>query len=105
MLFGKYIDTVADKGAGIGAAAKKSWRIKENLKRYWQTEIWGSVFDLLLNPGMHVEGEEGSKMPVLKGMRRVREQMEDWLEGNCEKGTGLQAALRKLEYAVSQRRK
>ena len=105
MLFGKYIDTVADKGAGIGAAAKKSWRIRESLKRYWQTEIWGSVFELLLNPGSHLEGEEGTKMPILKGMRGVREQMEIWLEGNSERGVGLQAGIRKLEYAVAQRRK
>jgi checkpoint serine/threonine-protein kinase len=105
MLFGKYIDTVADKGAGIGAAAKKSWRIRESLKRYWQTEIWSAVFDLLLNPGLHVETEEGSKMPVLKGMKAVREQMEAWLEGNSERGTGLQMGIRKLEFAIAQRRK
>ncbi|TVY31682.1 Checkpoint serine/threonine-protein kinase, partial [Lachnellula subtilissima] len=82
MLFGKYIDTVADKSAGIGATAKKSWRIRESLKRYWQVELWGLAFDLLLNPGMHVEGEEGGRMPVLKGMRECREAMEAWLEGN-----------------------
>ena len=105
MLFGKYIDTVADKGAGIGAAAKKSWRIRESLKRYWQTEIWSAVFDLLLNPGMHVAGEEGSRMPVLKSIRGVRESMESWLEANCERGVGLQAGIRKLEYAISQRRR
>ena len=105
MLFGKYIDTVAEKGVGIGAIAKGKWRIRESLKRYWQTEIWGELFDLLLNPGMHVEAEDGSKMPVLKGMRSVRGQMEGWLEGNSEKGFGLQAAIRKLEIAVAQRRK
>ena len=105
MLFGKYIDTVADKVAGIGATAKKTWRIKESLKRYWQVEIWGGVFDLLLNPGMHLEGEDGMKMPISKGMRRVREQMEAWLENNCEKGIGLQAGIRKLEGQVGGRRK
>lgn len=105
MLFGKYIDTVADKSAGLGAAAKKSWKIKENLKRYWQTEIWSSAFDLLLNPGMHVESEEGSKLPVLKGMRSVRESMETWLETNCERGVGLQASIRKLESHLGARRK
>jgi checkpoint serine/threonine-protein kinase len=105
MLFGKYIDTVADKGAGIGAAAKKSWKIRETLKRYWQTEIWGAAFDLLLNPGLHVEGEEGMKLPVLKGMRSVREQMETWLEANSERGVGLQAGIRKLEAGISGRRK
>lgn len=105
MLFGKYIDTVADKSAGIGAAAKKKWRIKEGLKRYWQTEIWGRVFDLLLNPGMHVEAEEGSRLPVLRGIKDVREEMERWLEGNSEKGVGLQSLLRKLEWAVKERRR
>ncbi|TVY82985.1 Checkpoint serine/threonine-protein kinase bub1 [Lachnellula suecica] len=105
MLFGKYIDTVADKGAGIGATAKKSWRIRESLKRYWQVEIWGSCFELLLNPGMLVEGEEGSKLPVLRGLKNVREKMEAWLEGNSEKGLGLQAGIRKLEAALGDRRR
>ena len=105
MLFGKYIDTVADKKEGVPGAASKKWRIKEGLKRYWQTDIWGRLFDLLLNPGAHVEGEEGNKMPVLKGMRAVREEMEVWLEGNCERGVGLQSLLRKLEWAVRERRK
>jgi checkpoint serine/threonine-protein kinase len=105
MLFGKYIDTVADKGAGIGATSKKSWKIRETLKRYWQTEIWSAAFDLLLNPTLHVEGEEGAKLPVLKGMRGVREQMETWLEANSEKGAGLQAAIRKLEAGIAARRK
>jgi len=105
MLFGKYIDTVADKAAGIGAAAKKSWRIRESLKRYWQVEIWGQLFELLLNPGMHVEGEEGGKLPVLRGMRDVRERMEGWLEGNSERGVGLQGSVRKLEAALGERRR
>jgi checkpoint serine/threonine-protein kinase len=105
MLFGKYIDTVADKGAGIGATAKKSWRIREALKRYWQVEIWGKCFDLLLNPGNFVEGEEAVKLPVLKGMKGVREMMEGWLEGNCERGVGLQASLRKLEASIAAKRR
>ena len=105
MLFGKYIDTVADRASCIGAAAKKSWRVKETLKRYWQTEIWGRVFDLLLNPGLHVEGEEGSKLPVSRGMKSMREEMEEWLEGNSEKGTGLQAGIRRLEHELKSRRR
>ncbi|CZT02860.1 hypothetical protein WAI453_012126 [Rhynchosporium graminicola] len=105
MLFGKYIDTIADKSAGLGAGSNRTWRIKESLKRYWQTEIWGAAFDLLLNPGSHVEGEEGGKMPVLKGMKDVRESMEIWLEGNSEKGSGLQSALRKLEMGLGAKKK
>jgi checkpoint serine/threonine-protein kinase len=105
MLFGKYIDTVADKSSGIGAGAQKRWRVKEGLKRYWQTEIWGNVFDLLLNPAMHLESEEGSRLPVLRGMKAVREEMEAWLEENSERGVGLQALIRKLEWAVKEKRK
>jgi checkpoint serine/threonine-protein kinase len=104
MLFGKYIDTVADKAAGIGAQSKKSWRVRESLKRYWQVEIWGSLFELLLNPGMHVEGE-GSRLPVLRGMKDIREKMEAWLEGNSERGVGLQAGIRKLEAVLGDRRR
>jgi len=106
MLFGKYIETVADNRAnlpGAGAGGKK-WRVKEGLKRYWQQEIWGECFDLLLNPGMHVEGEEGAKMPVLKGMKVVREKMESWVVENCERGVGLQSMLRKLEHTIQGRK-
>ena len=105
MLFGKYIDTIADRAAKLGAGATKTYRIKENLKRYWQQEIWSGIFDLLLNPLMHLEGEEGTKMPVLKGMKRLREMMEEWVEANCDKGLGLQAAIRRLENTIQGRRR
>ena len=103
LLFGKYISTVAEKGAGLGAGATKTYKIKESLKRYWQTEIWHECLDLLLNPLMHLEGEEGRKLPVTKGMREVREKMEAHLESNCEKGVGLKALVRKMEEAVKKR--
>lgn len=102
MLFGRYISTVAEKSAGLGAAATRM-KIKEGLKRYWQTEIWHECFDLLLNPMLHLDGEEGKKMPVSKGMREVREKMEAHLESNCEKGVGLKALVRKMEEAVKKR--
>ncbi|KAF1979971.1 checkpoint protein kinase-like protein [Bimuria novae-zelandiae CBS 107.79] len=103
LLFGKYISTVAERAATLGAGATKSYRIKESLKRYWQTEIWQEALDLLLNPLMHLEGEEGRKMPVSRGMREVREKMEAWLEANCEKGVGLKALVRRMEEAVKKR--
>ncbi|KAJ8107267.1 hypothetical protein OPT61_g8986 [Boeremia exigua] len=103
LLFGKYMSTVAEKGAGLGAGATKTYKIKESLKRYWQTDIWHECFDLLLNPLMHMGDEEGGKLPVLKGMREVREKMETHLESNCEKGIGLKALVRKMEEAVKKR--
>lgn len=103
LLFGKYISTVAERAATLGAGATKTYRIKESLKRYWQTELWQEILDLLLNPLMHLEGEEGTKMPVQRGMREVREKMEMWLEANCEKGVGLKALVRRMEEAVKRR--
>lgn len=103
LLFGKYISTVAERAATLGAGATKTYRIKESLKRYWQTEIWQEVLDLLLNPLMHLNGEEDLKMPMLKGMKSVREKMESYLESNCEKGVGLKALVRRMEEAVKKR--
>jgi hypothetical protein len=31
--------------------------------------------------------------------------MEEWLEGNCERGTGLQGMIRRLESAIQGRRR
>jgi checkpoint serine/threonine-protein kinase len=103
LLFGKYISTIAERGATLGAGATKTYKIKESLKRYWQTEIWHECLDLLLNPLMHLEGEEGSKLPVLKGMKDVREKMESYLESNSEKGVGLKALIRRMEEGVKRR--
>ncbi|KAK3695354.1 Mad3/BUB1 homology region 1-domain-containing protein [Podospora appendiculata] len=98
LLFGKYIETVrCDAPGGLGVAGGRRYRIRESLKRYWQTDIWGECFDVLLNPGGHVEHEEGARMPVLKAMGGVRERMERWLEGNCERGVGLRSLMGKVE--------
>lgn len=105
MLFGRYMETVADVRAALpGQGAGKRWRCREGMKRYWQGEIWGDCFDLLLNPTAHVEGEEGGRMPVLRGMRGVRERMEGWVGANCERGVGLQSMLRKLEHSIQGRK-
>jgi checkpoint serine/threonine-protein kinase len=40
---------------------------------------------------------------VLRGMKDVRGKMEAWLEGNCERGVGLKALVRKMEDAVKRR--
>ncbi|KAH6845388.1 Mad3/BUB1 homology region 1-domain-containing protein [Chaetomium sp. MPI-CAGE-AT-0009] len=106
LLFGKYIETVRCDAGGLATsrAGGRRYRTRESLKRYWQTEIWGECFDLLLNPGAFVEREEGGAMPVLKGMRAVREKMEAWLEGNCERGVGLRGLMGKVE-AWAQKRK
>jgi checkpoint serine/threonine-protein kinase len=102
LLFGRYIETVRCDQGGIGSGRR--YRVKESLKRYWQTDIWGRCFDLLLNPGSFVEAEEGAAMPVSRGLREVRESMEQWLEKNCEKGVGLKSLVGKVEAHARSRR-
>lgn len=102
MLFGKYIESAATD------AAKKTYRIREPLKRYWERDIWTDVFDLLLNPGadqwVQMENKTGSNTPVLNSMQYLRERMEAWLVANAEKkGLGLQ--IRKLEAIFAERKK
>lgn len=104
LLFGKYIETVRADSGGLGTVGGRRYRIRESLKRYWQTEMWGELFDLCLNPGSYTEAEEGQKMPVLRGMRRVRERIEGWLEETCERGVGLKALLGKVEAWAMKRR-
>jgi checkpoint serine/threonine-protein kinase len=96
LLFGKYIETVRCDQGGLTRGGRR-YRIRESLKRYWQTELWAECFDVLLNPGSFTEAEEGGRMPVLRSMRSVRERMERWLEDNCERGVGLKALVGRVE--------
>jgi checkpoint serine/threonine-protein kinase len=99
LLFGKYIETVRCDAGGLGTAGVggRRYKIRESLKRYWQTEIWAECFDVLLNPGQFAPQEEGQRMPVLGSMKTVREKMEVWLEANCERGVGLRGMMGKVE--------
>ncbi|KAI1107829.1 Mad3/BUB1 homology region 1-domain-containing protein [Jackrogersella minutella] len=97
LLFGKYIETARADQGGLGTSAGRRYKIRESLKRYWQTELWGECFDVLLNPGSHVDAEDGRRMPVTRSLRRVRERMEKWLEANGEKGVGLRGLMARVE--------
>lgn len=102
LLFGKYIETMRCDTGGIGKGRK--YKIREGLKRYWQTDIWADCFEVLLNPASFVDGEEGGTMPVLKSMKRVRQRMEVWLEANSERGVGLKGLIVKLENHAKMRK-
>lgn len=103
LLFGRYIETVRADQGGIGFGGRR-YRIRESLKRYWQTDLWSDCFDVLLNPAAFLEAEVGGRMPVLKSMRGVRERMEAWLGDNCERGVGLKALVGRLEAFAKGRR-
>ncbi|KAI1828021.1 Mad3/BUB1 homology region 1-domain-containing protein [Xylaria intraflava] len=97
LLFGKYIETVRADQGGLGTAAGRKYKIREVLKRYWQTDIWAECFDILLNPGSHVDAEAEARMPINRSLKGIREHMEAWLEANCEKGIGLRGVMSRVE--------
>ncbi|PHH63694.1 hypothetical protein CDD81_5566 [Ophiocordyceps australis] len=106
LLFGRYMDTLRCDDGGLGRTGRR-YRIRDALKRYWQTQLWADCFDMLLNPVAHAAvpgNEERAAMPLLLSMRRVRERMERWLEQNCERGLGLRALLAKVEAQARSRR-
>lgn len=103
LLFGKYLETVRADQGGLGRGGRK-YRIRESLKRYWQTDIWADCFEVLLNPASFAAHEEGGRMPVLRSMRSIRERMEAWLEDHCERGAGLKAMMGRVEAFVKSRR-
>ncbi|OAL29189.1 hypothetical protein AYO20_09242 [Fonsecaea nubica] len=99
LLFGKYIETIPAGGSTLaGPGQKKEWKLKENLKRYWEKDIWGDVFATLLNLGCVADGEE---MPIQGNLKRVRVMMEKWLVDEGERGgRDLRASLRRMERLV-----
>ncbi|CAE6343568.1 unnamed protein product [Rhizoctonia solani] len=95
MLFGKYIETVPYQDE-----ERTKYKINMTLKRYWQTEIWSSLFDILLNPAaVRPEGD----MPLTAELDELREKMEKWLVENCDKGSrSLKSLLKKVSIAATQ---
>ncbi|KAF4594492.1 Mitotic checkpoint serine/threonine protein kinase, Bub1 [Ophiocordyceps camponoti-floridani] len=97
LLFGKYMETTrCDQGNVLGSSGRK-YRIRESLKRYWQTDLWADLFDMLLNPLSYADGEHAASMPLLRATANLRNRMERWLEANCDRGVGLRSLMSKLE--------
>ncbi|KAJ1307646.1 hypothetical protein OPQ81_001740 [Rhizoctonia solani] len=95
MLFGKYIETVPYQDG-----ERTKYKINMTLKRYWQTEIWLALFDMLLNPT--TVRPDGS-LPLTAELDELREKMEKWLVENCDKGSrSLKSLLKKVSIAATE---
>lgn len=133
LLFGKYIEDVAldtrhhrpspsssssstpgpaaleSNELGLGIAARR-WKIKEPLKRYWQTDLWATLFDALLNPAAHASSDDNEASagamspPLARTLRACRRDMEAWLEREAGR-RGLKAGLRRLEERIREQRR
>jgi checkpoint serine/threonine-protein kinase len=95
MLFGKYIQAssvVAHMHDGI-----KKYKIATPFKRYWQTDIWNRLFDILLNP---CSVKPAGELPVCDALGELRKEMEQWLQGNCDRTSNtLKGLLKKVEMS------
>ncbi|KAI9761686.1 MAG: hypothetical protein M4579_000920 [Chaenotheca gracillima] len=92
----------ADQTLGPAVSAKKTYRLTEKLKRYWQCDLWSAVFDLLLNPTQNLADDDAGRtrpvvLPVVSRMKSVRERLEEYLVANAERGVGLRNLLRRVE--------
>ena len=113
MLFGKYLETVPANNRNDGMPGRRGWRWRwrpdhedrrsgteetveseRGFKRYWEKELWGDVFGVLLNKG----SEEDEK--VRDGeVSRVRRAMERYLEEEGER-RDLRGLVRRAERMV-----
>ncbi|CCG84120.1 protein of unknown function [Taphrina deformans PYCC 5710] len=96
LLFGKYIETVPISGSGVG---RRQYGLKHSFKRYWKQEIWGPLFDLLLNPQSH------GQLPVTDSLKECRERIEGHLEQHGAAGLGIKGLIRKVEIDLALARK
>ncbi|KAF8250737.1 hypothetical protein K440DRAFT_597071 [Wilcoxina mikolae CBS 423.85] len=99
MLFGKYIETVAER-SGLPGGGPRHYKITTPLKRYWEKDIWSQLFDVLLNPLQHVTKEDNGALPINASLKMCRERMQEHLVTNCDKGIGLKSMIRKLEVSM-----
>lgn len=96
MLFGKYIQASSVVSYKDDEGVERS-KIATPLKRYWQTDIWNRLFDVLLNPCLvRPHGE----LPVCDAMAELRKEMEVWLQANCNRTSNtLKGLLKKVELS------
>ena len=108
LLFGKYLETITvqetntnddgDQTYSVGSAAKKSYKVKDGFKRYWEKDLWLNVFSVLLNKGSEANEEDRDDQ-----VSKVRRALEDYLEREGEK-KDLRRLIRKAEGFVGCRK-
>ena len=93
MLYGKYIEgssvvpspTPSDDG-------KAHYKLSTPFKRYWQGDLWTRLFDALLNP---ILVRPDGKLPVTDELAVLRQEMETWLQANCNRASNSRKGLMK----------
>ena len=100
MLYGKYIETSSVVRAAPAEAGEGTLRYKlaTGFKRYWQTDLWTRLFDVLLNPCLV---RPDGALPLPDTLAQLRVEMEEWLQANCNRSSNtLKGLLKKVELFV-----
>ncbi|KAH9850335.1 Mad3/BUB1 homology region 1-domain-containing protein [Lenzites betulinus] len=98
MLYGKYIEAASVVPAPAADDAPVRYKLAAPFKRYWQGELWTRLFDLLLNPTL---ARPDGKLPVCDELAALREEMEVWLQANCNRASNsLKGLLKKVGLAI-----
>ncbi|KAI0322617.1 hypothetical protein OF83DRAFT_1080189 [Amylostereum chailletii] len=98
MLYGKYIEGASVTLASPVGEEPRRFKLATPFKRYWQTELWTRLFDILLNPCLV---RSDGQLPVSEELGVVRKEMEAWLVANCNRSSNtLKGLLKKVELAV-----
>lgn len=94
MLFGKYIQANSVVPLSPG---EHRYKLSTPFKRYWQTELWSRLFDVLLNPCLV---RPNGELPVCDELSALRREMETWLQSNCNRTSNtLKGLLKKVEMS------
>ena len=100
MLYGKYIEASSVVRAAMPEAGESvpRYKLAAGFKRYWQTDLWTRLFDVLLNPCLvHPDGA----LPLSDTLALLRVEMEEWLQANCNRSSNtLKGLLKKVELFV-----
>ncbi|KAI8980173.1 Mad3/BUB1 homology region 1-domain-containing protein [Trametes punicea] len=100
LLYGKYIEasSVVPVSSAPGADGRVRYKLATPFKRYWQGDLWTRLFDLLLNPTLARPDET---LPLNDALAALREEMEAWLQANCNRASNtLKGLLKKVGLAV-----
>lgn len=96
MLFGKYIQT-SSVAPVVDSEGVERYKITTSFKRYWQTDLWHRLFDVLLNPCLV---RPNGELPVYNSLTSLRKEMEQWLQSNCNRTSNtLKGLLKKVELS------
>ncbi|KAH9178210.1 hypothetical protein EDB89DRAFT_1154819 [Lactarius sanguifluus] len=100
MLYGKYIEapSVVLVEPPKGGEGVQRYKLATGFKRYWQTDLWTRLFDVLLNPCLV---RPDGTLPLPDTLALLRAEMEEWLQANCNRSSNtLKGLLKKVELFV-----